>query len=250
MPHDASLWSETLRVRSYEMDMHGHAKIQVVCNYLQEAASNHAAALQVSVERLRPEGLAWVLARLHVQVESYPTWGQTIRIETWPSGVDELTATRDFLIYDEEDTVLVRATSSWMVIQLENKRPVRMPKFVRDLERPERAPAIKETFQKIAPPSKAIHQSSFAVRYSDLDLNAHVNNTRYVEWIVESMPERILRQHQMAELELQFRNESRYGDTIQARARQLQQGDILIFAHSLVTAAEQRLVATARTHWR
>ncbi len=249
MPHEASVWTETFRVRAYETDIHGHVSIQTLCNYLQEVAGNHAEALNVSVERLRPDHLAWVLARLHVKVSAYPKWGETVRIESWPTGEDGLYALRDFLVFNEAGQSIIQATSAWLVMQTEQKRPMRIPKYVRDIELPQRPRALKKSFEKLAPPSNAVHQSSFAVRYSDLDLNAHVNNTRYVEWLVESMPERIQRHHRLVELKVQFRNETQFGDTVQSRAKQIQQGDTLIFAHSLVTAADQRLVATAHTHW-
>jgi len=241
-------WTEPYRVRSYETDPRGCLTIQSLCDYLQEAAGNHAEALNVSVERLTPLGLAWVLARLRVQVVAYPRWRDAVEVLTWPSGEDRLYATREFLLHGQDGTVLARASSAWLLMHAERKRPVRLPDFIKAINLPERARPLAAPAETLKPPSRPGHAQRFRVRYSDLDLNAHVNNARYVEWVAESVTERILRRHQITSLDIQYRAETHFGAVIHSRTQQTLQGDTLEFAHDLTTEDDRR-VALARTRW-
>ena len=77
-------------MRAYEADERGRASILTVCNYLQEAAGNHAFHLNLAVDQLLKQDLTWVLARLHVRMNSYPRWRDELAITTWPSGANRL----------------------------------------------------------------------------------------------------------------------------------------------------------------
>ena len=93
----ADIWTEQVRVRAADVTPRGTASVPALVAHFQEAAGRHAAALGVSMQDLLDEGKAWVLARLHLQLERWPRWTETIEIETWPSGLDGLFARGDRL---------------------------------------------------------------------------------------------------------------------------------------------------------
>ena len=253
MPRTAGTWTETFHVRAYEVDPRGRVAIQTLCNYFQEAAGNHAETYGVSVADLLDQGLTWVLARLHVQMDRYPRMGSTIRIETWPSGIEGLLATRDFRFFEvQNDTVeeIGRGTSGWIVIDAAGKRPVRVPAVITEIQLPDLPPTIPNAFSKFDVPDYADHQCRYGVRYSDLDINQHVNNVRYAEWAVGSVPDDILHTHQIHRLELQFKAETTFGDAVVARATRQNVPDGATFTHRLLRESDARDVALARTHWR
>lgn len=252
MPSPPTLWTEPFRVRAYETDPHGALTIQSLCDYLQEAAGNHAEALGVSVERLEPLGLAWVLSRLRVHVAAYPRWREAAQVVTWPSGEDRLFATREFIVQGEDESVLARASSAWLLMQVERKRPARLPDFIRALDLPDRPDPLPTPPEPLEPPSHFDHERRFRVRYSDLDLNAHVNNARYVEWIAESVPDEVLHDYQMTALQLQYRAETRYGTFVRSGSRRHddgKNGEALTYTHQLTRGDDETPVALARTRW-
>ncbi len=63
------------------------------------------------------KGLTWVLSRFHIEITRYPKWGETVQINTWPSGRGPLFAVRDYEILDAEGP-LAAATSSWLIVDL------------------------------------------------------------------------------------------------------------------------------------
>jgi acyl-ACP thioesterase len=236
---------EEFRVRAYEMDASGRASVSTICNYLQEVAGNHATALGVAVDELFKKNMTWVLSRLHVQIERFPFWREIIQIETWPSGRHGKFATRDFLIYDQKHRPIVRGTSSWMILDLKSQHPITMPDFMTKIAIPERERAIKDQFPKLPLPGKTPIEKQFDVRLGDLDINQHVNNVKYIEWTLESIPLAEWRNKQLTSLEISFRAETKYGESIVVQSEQIAD----TFLHQVVSGKDQRSLAVLRTVW-
>ncbi|EPS60268.1 hypothetical protein M569_14536, partial [Genlisea aurea] len=53
-------------------------------------------------------------------------------------------------------------------------------------------------------------------RWSDLDLNQHVNNVKYIGWILESAPTSILEDHELAAMTLEYRRECKRDSVVQS----------------------------------
>lgn len=198
---------ESFRMRSYDLDAAGRVGLGAMCRYLQEAASNHAAALDVALERLGPLDLAWVLGRLHLRLERVPRWGEEIRVETWPSGRDSLRATRDFLLGTESGEIFARATTAWSLVNIARRRPVKLPDFVLELVPPQRPRAIEDAFERIPEPESYSLSREVPIRRADIDLNGHVNNARYVDLLLEAAPDEVWPDRVPRSLEIAFRAE-------------------------------------------
>ena len=57
-------------------------------------------------------------------------------------------------------------------------------------------------------------EATFQVRNSDLDVNGHVNNTRYAQWILDSIPLEAHAAYRLDEYEINFLAETNVGDTV------------------------------------
>ncbi len=247
-----SVWKEKFRVRSYETGPTGRASVATICNYLQEVAGNHAFRLGVSVEHLHERRLTWVLTRLRVFIDNYPHWRDEITIETWPSGVEGLFATRDFLLQDDSGRRLGRATSGWMIIDLDRRRPVRMPEIITSLEPPRRDRAVAEASPRLATPASETEHLPIRVEYSDLDVNGHVNNVRYVEWALDAMSAEELASHDLTELDVHYRAEAVYGDAVAVHTGPLDGEDDRAFecTHVIMQRPDRKELARLRTKWK
>ena len=248
---DSSIWTEVFPVRTFEADASGKLSIQNLCNYLQESAGNHARALNFSVEQLQERQMTWMLSRLHVKVERYPSWGDTVFIDTWPSGHNGLFATREFKVYTEAGDQVARGTSAWLVIDLLRRRPVRIPAFFDEVAVPEVPRAIADPFLKFAPAEHFTIQRHFEAQFSDLDINGHANNVSFINWAIESVPGGVHKSHRLQTLEVFFKAEVHQGYTIIAKARKDVHEKGLQFHHALYNAADekQREIAILRTRW-
>jgi acyl-ACP thioesterase len=246
---DRNVWREDYQIRSYEVDCRNRLSILSMFSFMQEAASKHAAALGVSIQQLLAENYTWLLSRLKIKIIAYPGWNDQIQVNTWPSGTQQLFALRDFKMNGIENQTIAAAISAWLVIDLEKRRPVRIAPFVERLKPIEGSHILNDRLDKLPALSNAVHEKSFVVRYSDLDINQHVNNVKFVEWVVEVVPTATLNASVLSELEINFLAEAFHEDQIIATCSP-QDPDNTLFHHSLTRQQDGRELARARTKWR
>lgn len=237
------------QIRSYEIDSRGKIKLATILNYLQEIASEHAARLGASVVDLFPRNLTWVLSRYHLEIFEYPSWGQIIQINTWPSAMRNLFALREFELLNEKNERLAIATSSWMLLDFKKKQPVRpaehLNKFPHRTDR-----VIPDDFESIPAIEKVAVELPFRVRMSDLDLNQHVNHVSYIEWALETLSADILKKYQPTKLEIAFRGEAFYGDRVLSRTQIMGDDQQPSLIHKIVREKDNKELTRLMTKWR
>jgi medium-chain acyl-[acyl-carrier-protein] hydrolase len=224
---------EPFRVRSYEVDVRERLTMRALCGYLQEAAGIHAALLGASMARLRESGLAWVLHRLRLEVEECPRQGEALEVVTWPSRFDRVVADREFEVFDERGRRVAAATSRWAVADLRLRRPVRMPEFILQIGGEQRPAPLTLGRTELPAVSQPATLKTFAVRRSDLDVVRHVNNTQYVDWLLETVPDEVEGELRPAALELVFQREALYGDVVRSETQPIPADRGQAFAHVL-----------------
>jgi medium-chain acyl-[acyl-carrier-protein] hydrolase len=244
-----NIWKEAYPIRSYEVDCRNRLSILSMFHFMQEAASNHARSLGVSVHQLLSENYTWLLSRLKIEIASYPGVNDSIQIATWPSGTRRLFALRDFELRNGSDEIIAAAISAWLVIDVEKRRPVRISPFVERLKPLEYRHALPDNLDKLPGLSRPTYEKKFVARYGDVDVNQHVNNVTFVEWVVEGMPPSLLNTSAPVELEINFLAEAFYEDNILAACHPLNQ-DHTVYSHILIREQDGRELARARSVWR
>jgi acyl-ACP thioesterase len=219
---------------------------------MQDAAGKHAQVLGVSVNDLQSMDHTWVLSRLALRIDAYPGWQDHLSVSTWPSGAYRLFALRKFNLSVGSRKSIGSAITAWLVIHARHRRPVRIEPFVKDFH-PANASAqdaeVIEEIGKIALPETFDWETSFAVRHHDLDINGHVNNVNYIEWVLESMLSDKLKQGRLASLKINFVSEATNGDRVISRCKQ-SDVDHRSYIHSVIKAETSRELVRAQTTWR
>ena len=204
-------YEESISVRSYDADHVGRVKPSSLFNYFQEVAWHHAEVLGFGYEALLSHNLFWVISRIQLEWDHPLHWGDEVTIETWPKGIVKLFAMRDFIVRTSDGVEAVRATSSWLTLDLESKRPRRPDRVMDTSLLNVDDHAISEFPAKLSVPEELSHTDTRHVRYSDLDVNKHVNNARYVDWLFDAFPLNANASMLFNRLNVQFTGEARYG---------------------------------------
>lgn len=116
-------WEQSVHIHTLQMDPRGKAHLTAICNYLQEAASMHAFKAGLGFDDVVNRNQVWVLTRLKVQIEKYPSWNDQLTLHTWSRGNEGIFYLRDFYFLNEEGSEIIRATSSWAALNLKTRRP-------------------------------------------------------------------------------------------------------------------------------
>ena len=228
----------------------GRLRPPILCRLLQEAAAVHAAKLGVAVETLIDGGVAWVLSRLQLSVRRWPRAEEEVVVETWPAAANRLFTERRFEFRDPSGNVIATAATLWFILDLETRRAIRLPPTILDaldrldLESAPMRPGALET------PEPGDTEVEFTVRRSDLDLAGHVNNTSYVEWVIEAVSDKVWSVTDLAELEIAFLSECHHGQSIVSTSQTRGSAEAFEIRHSVLRRDGGEEVARARTVWR
>ena len=257
MPEVEPVYSRKFQVDAFETDASSCATPETLCNYMQEIAGQHARQMGVDIKELNRSNQTWVLHRLHVRFDQLPYWQQKVALDTWPAKVDNLRAYRAFVGRNADDhTPILGALSYWMILDVENRRPVPIPDELKNRHLSDRKlpVVIQKGRLNIKLDEAQAHSNEFRVRRTDIDMNKHVNNVAYINWALESLPEDYHHQKvwRPAELDIQYIAETFQRETVVSIAAPLanqQENGEIRWGHEIKNSSNGKLLAVAKSRW-
>lgn len=243
-----NIWQARYTVRSYEVDARGLVSVPALCNFFQDAASNHAQALGVSVTQLAAENLTWMLYGLFLQIDGYGRWQDTLTISTWPSGSQGLFALREFTIDDDQGRRLGAGFSQWLAIDIAKRRPVRIAPIAARLHPLEDRLALSHAVAPLKPLTGADRRLAVTVDFADMDINRHVNNVNHIQWVLQTVPAELRQGGALRRLHIQFQAEAFAGQDLEARLEN-DPADPLAFVHDIRLTDTGKEIVRAATWW-
>lgn len=206
---------EKIAVPCYDTDASWLLKPASFMNLAQEAAGRHAVYLGFGYDDLIVSNTAWILSRVHVEFIDTPKWREDITLTTWHKGLNRLFFLRDFVLTDAQGKERVKATTSWLVLNLETRRLVRDPKLIEEgtvcTENAIETPADKVQMPKDVEPEFVMEHK---VAYSDIDTNGHANNAMYMHWAMDAVDYDIASTRPVKEFTINFNHETKVGEVV------------------------------------
>lgn len=220
-------------VHYYETNYRLECKISSIINYFCDIGSKQSEELGVGIEYLTEKRLAYVFYRYDINIKRYPKYGEKIKVRTMAKSFKKFYASRAYEIYDENNEKIVEGEGIFLLINIDKRKAVRIPEdqyiaYGVDIEN---CPDIKVT--KLEKLTKEMDRNNFKVRYGDIDSNMHVNNVKYVEWAIESLPLDIVSNYELKELSVVFEKECRYGTEISASYEIRKNEDGVVILHKI-----------------
>lgn len=207
------IYRETFKLYGNDCDCFGRVKPSAILGILQEVAGAQCLDLDMSWEQMAARNLFWAITRQHVQITRLPRAYETITIETWPVPASRVAYPRSTIAYDEQGNELFRSMALWVLMDLKNrsmvlpgKSGIDVPGHVRGLELP--AP-------KSLTPRNLTAVTSRTVYFGQLDRNGHMNNARYLEWVMDLLPGAFHAEHPLTDFTVCYLSEAREGDSVQ-----------------------------------
>jgi acyl-ACP thioesterase len=247
--HKEKSWEDQYSISFYEVDTKNEAFLPVLWSFMQETAWHHAEHLRLGYSDLMEHQYFWVLSRLSIQMEEYPRWGDRIKVKTWLTGTGRLFALRQFSIADSKGRVIGMAKSAWLVLDLKNRKPQKIGPVFKHIEHLFNGLPVPEEPEKIPAPVRPRMEKSYTVRYSDIDMHHHVNNIKYIEWILDSFPFEMNQSHRIHSFEINFLGEATHGDQIAIYTETLKETPPA-FLQNIIRKDDGRELCRARTGWK
>ncbi len=179
---------------------------------MQDIAWEHADLFGFGYDHLKEDQHFWVLSRLLVKIQRRPVWAEDFTLETWSRGTDGFFGYRDFNFVDKNGNNIIQATSSWLVLDLNSKRIVRISNL-NNFPKHDESVFGCDAQKVISPQSdKKLHFTP--VRFNEIDINQHFNSGRYLERIIDSYEFNFHEKNELVEFEINFLKEGLPSDKL------------------------------------
>ena len=210
-----TIWTEETIIQPYQADFQGRWKPSSFFRAMQTAASHSAESLGFGYHNMMESGMAWVLSRVMIQFYAFPQIDDTVTIKTWPKTVErKIWFLRDFEMFSANGARLAAATSTWLLIDINNVRLMTEQKLPFQMPDNSHRNALQDIPDRIAIETERHEQFSVTTRYSDIDIMGHVNNARYVDWVTDCFPLDIFNQNKLYRLQINYIKEVKFGNRI------------------------------------
>ena len=205
------IWESTYKVKAFDVDSNNRLKVSSVFDYFQDAASNHAEQLNFGYDDLLPKNLFWVLSWAKIDFDGFPKFMDEMKIQTWGKMQYKLHSMRDFLLLNDKDEIICKATTGWLLLDLKTLRPKILPQVFPEVKFWDEKSALNDLPDKFPVTDNVEKVYTKKINYSDIDLNQHVNNAKYIEFLLNCYDEEFHKKYCIKNITVSFMSETKFG---------------------------------------
>ncbi|MDR1672898.1 MAG: acyl-[acyl-carrier-protein] thioesterase [Bacteroidales bacterium] len=231
-------------VEAYTNDFRGKPTLHMLGGFLMQAATRHAEERGFGYFEMARHKKAWVLSRLAMEMSVYPVNDHCISIHTWVPEVNKLFTERCFALSDSVGNHIGDARSLWAAIDMETRKPTNIQEMEGFDQFTNRKQSPIENVRKIPPVKEKQHVESFVVKYSDLDINSHLNSMKYIEHFVNTFPLEMFRTKNIRRFEICFMSEGRYDARLDIFRRKESEDTFILEMRNV-----EKIISSARVKW-
>jgi medium-chain acyl-[acyl-carrier-protein] hydrolase len=245
-----SLFEKEYKIPVYDTGPDGRLSLYSLFNYLQDVASEHAVRLKFGRDDLMKENRFWVLSRIVADIYLWPEWEEKIIVRTWPRGTDKLFALRDYEVLYPDGRKVASGSSSWLIVDRTSKRIQRPDDLLSTFNTQSTTiSSLGRNAEKISPLAGDGQKSgNFTVKVSDLDVNLHTNNVRYIKWVTDTYPLNHIMNYMPVSVEINYLAESVFGEEVYIKSET--ENNTGSFSHSVIRSNDNKELCRMRIDWK
>lgn len=234
-------------IDAYLTDFRGKATLPMIGGYMLQSATKHAEERGFGYSYMTDQQRVWVLSRMVIELFEYPKNDSLFIVKTWVADVNRLFTERRFSFEDGEGNEIGFAKSLWASIDMQTRKPTNvldLQSMVDFIDREKNCPI--DGLGKIQPLGEnSIKLTSFSVKYSDVDINKHLNSMKYIEHLVDVFDIEMFKDKDIHRLEINYVSEGKYGTTLDIKQKELNENVFILEMQDRGTS-----VCTSKISWK
>lgn len=209
-------YEEERKVRYFQIDSNSCMTPAALLSSLQELAITHSDTLGYTVDYMLEHHWFWSVVNWHLKLYRMPKYGEKILLQTWSDKFARFQANRSFFIFDEAGNKLLDGVSRWVFMDLGKRKPTNVPAGMVEKYHTGQESAIER--EKFLMPKELAGElfctRDIIVTRRDTDTNGHANNVKYLEWVMDDIPDEIYVDMELKDIRIVYRKECLRGDTV------------------------------------
>ena len=230
------IYEKEHQIKYYECDTMQKMTISMLINIMIHVSGEQSYLLGVGDEVVAEKGLAWIILQYEVEVERMPAFYESIKITTQANSYNKLFCYRAFKVYDSQGNLCVTVNSKFALMNVQERKMARVPA---ELIAPYESEFSKKLIRMPKPvkvDEEKMTSKEYQVRYLDIDSNCHVNNSKYIEWAMDTLDLEFLTTHEIETMTIKFEKEVHYGQLIHSEISSAKnQENGIVTAHRILT---------------
>ena len=206
---------EIINIGYSDVNFDKSLKLSSLLDFFQDIASVNAEKFGFGYSFLYPKNYIWVLLKYRIEFLEYPTENKILTLKTESRGCNKLFAYRNFELY-KQNKIIARASSVWGILDFETKEMQNAQDILLKIKYMDKFIADKNDlkYSKIPSLTNIDYKDEFKVRYNDIDVNSHANNSNYIIWGLEPIPLEFRKCHKLKNIDIHFKKEIKYGEKL------------------------------------
>jgi acyl-ACP thioesterase len=191
-------------------------KPSAVLAMFQDCSEDLTEGWGVGLDAMLEKGIIWVAAKVECQARRLPEHGEPVTVRGWAGRSRSGICPFHYELIDGRGESAITGCSMWVLSDLKTHSMMspNIPKISLPTPEPEGAPMPRMSPIK---PSETFQETSRPVLFSETDINGHLTNTRYVDWICDLAPMEFHKTHPMRGLRINYRSETFPGENVPLR---------------------------------
>lgn len=244
-----SVFAKGYEVTYRDTDARGECFLTSYMNFMADCGLSQDEERGFVIADMVKENHTWMLLDYEITIYKYVKYKEKLRATTYVEGMNKFYAVRHFKIYDGEDNIILEGRTLVVLVDAQKRRPISIPnEHYVAYGVNENTPTIGRNKLKLLGCKNIDYKKEFNVRYSDIDLNLHVGNVTYLEWILETIPFEIMAKYKIYSVKIKYKKELTYGDSVSVRTEIKNDDDKVSAYHEIVNENEE-VVALLETYW-
>ena len=195
-----------------DVDSNLELKLSALFVMMQDVATEHAEILGIGKSMTIDRGLFWVITRYSVSIIKNPKYLEEITVVTYPGDDKKFIFPRYFHIENSKGDILIRTSSTWCILKKAD-RSISLDPFNGKITPPEHQEGEEPLPSKVMPKEKTLIERR-AVRYSEIDLNGHLNNTKYIDYLLDMHTPEFYKHNFVSHIVINYEKEILGGDVV------------------------------------
>lgn len=209
------IYSSNYKIGLDDIGVNNEISNKAILRIMEDVSGFHSASIGYGLFEIETKKRAWMILDWKMKVIKRPKYMDEIKAETWSRKVERLYAYRDFQLKDKDGNIIAIATSRWIFVDTDRRRPVRLTADISDLYESEPDKCVFEEEIEDVKCENYLFEKDYYIQRRDIDMNEHMHNLNYLDMAYEILPEDIYKNKVFDNVRIVYKKEIVYGEKVE-----------------------------------